>query len=337
MHIFIDEGGSFVPNTGISIICSLALPSSSIQPIKRKIERISREWPRNHGELKGGHLTIEHLTALTQVLLQYDAILHCCAIDVSTENLDEVSKHKEDQCIGITKYLSDAHSSIIRNQLWELRQRLERMPNQLYLQCVCMSELVFQATQEIALYFSQRRPKELGKFKWFIDAKDPKELSSQEIWWKEMLGPLTESRTRNEPFGVYNGKGFDYSHFEKSFLLQKNLWYPDGTRKIAKGYDIKKLICNNVSFVDSRNEILIQVTDVLASYMRRILSNQITSFKAIECLGKLQIMRKRAGQLQSVQMISLSKQRPVAANENKELAACLKNMTKCARPMAISF
>jgi len=46
------------------------------------------------------------------------------------------------------------------------------MPRQLYLQCVMMSELIRTASEEVTMYFAQRRPRELAKFEWTIDAKD---------------------------------------------------------------------------------------------------------------------------------------------------------------------
>jgi hypothetical protein len=34
------------------------------------------------------------------------------------------------------------------------------------------------ASEEVTLYFAQRRPRELAKFEWTIDAKDPRRITS---------------------------------------------------------------------------------------------------------------------------------------------------------------
>jgi hypothetical protein len=74
-------------------------------------------------------------------------------------------------------------------QVKALRAALERMPPQLYVQCVLMSELVATAIEDNLMYFAQRRPRELGKFEWTVDAKDPVRVSPQEAWWRDTLAP----------------------------------------------------------------------------------------------------------------------------------------------------
>jgi len=46
MHMFIDEGGTFVPATGWGVVCSLALPHKEVGPARREVERTSADWPR---------------------------------------------------------------------------------------------------------------------------------------------------------------------------------------------------------------------------------------------------------------------------------------------------
>jgi hypothetical protein len=58
-----------------------------------------------------------------------------------------------------------------------------------------MKELIRIASEEVTLYFSQRRPRELAKFEWTIDAKDTRRITSQENWWRDTLAALLESAT----------------------------------------------------------------------------------------------------------------------------------------------
>ena len=142
MQIFIDEGGTFVPWSGWGVVCALAIPHKEIGPTRREIDRLSRDWARKAGELKGGLLKPAHLETLVEVLFRHDGILHACAIDVSREDSKRVDLHKTRQCEGITKYLAPTHHPNFVRQVWELRRTLERMPRQLYIQSVLMSELV---------------------------------------------------------------------------------------------------------------------------------------------------------------------------------------------------
>ena len=164
MRMFIDEGGTFVPWTGWGVVCSLALPHKEVGPTRREIDRLSQEWPRKGGELKGGLLEPPHLAALVEILYRHDALAHACAVDASNEVEDGIDRHKFQQCEGITKHLTNEHHPNLVGELWDLRRLLERMPRQLYLQSVIMSELVCTVAEEVAMYFAQRRPRELCRF-----------------------------------------------------------------------------------------------------------------------------------------------------------------------------
>jgi hypothetical protein len=176
LHIFIDEGGTFIPTTGWAVVCSLAIPHKEVGPVRREVNRLSRDWPRNGGELKGGILEPTHLESVVEVLFRHDALMHACAIDVSREDDARVDRHKARQCDGMTKHLTSEHHAELVRQVWDLRRVLEGMSRQLYIQCVMMKELVRIASEEVTLYFAQRRPRELAKFEWTIDAKDPPDV-----------------------------------------------------------------------------------------------------------------------------------------------------------------
>ena len=329
MHFFIDEGGQFTPANGWGVVCSLALPHKEVGPARREINRLSRSWPRTGGELKGGSLTPAHLEVLVDVLFRHDALLQACAIDVSQEDQLGVNRHKAVQAEGITKYLVEAHHPNLVKEVWELRRTLERMPNQLYVQFVLMRELVAWAVEDATMYFAQRRPRELVQFEWTIDAKDPKRISSQEAWWRDTLAPLLESRTRRQPMVFVNDPAFDYRFFDRKFSIRKEMWYPDQPRKIVDGCNIKKIMTERMAFLDSRSETLIQAVDILASFLRRLLSGQIVGDEITRALGKLQIFRKRGGQLQSISLLSLSRQ----PEDRTGLAITIRKMTSAGRAM----
>jgi hypothetical protein len=307
MHFFIDEGGSFTANAGWSAVCSLALPHKEVGPARREIDFRSRQWPRVNGELKGGSLSASHLHALVEVLYRHDAILHVYGIDVAGEDPAAIAHHKAMQCEGITKYLAPTHHPQFVTQVKALRAALERMPPQLYVQCVLMSELVATAIEDNLIYFAQRRPRELGKFEWTIDAKDPVRVSPQEAWWRDTLAPLQESKSREDPMRFVRDPAFDYSHFDKKFLFEKELWHPEKPRELTAGYDIKKVISERISFVDSRSETLIQAVDILTSFSRRWLSGAIDDNDITRSLGRLQILRNIQGKPQVLHLVTMSR------------------------------
>jgi hypothetical protein len=307
MHQFIDESGSFIVATGWAVVCSLSLPHKEVGPTRREINRLTLQWPRPSGELKGGRVTSDQLEALVEVLFRHDGLFNVCAMDISREADQSVNAHKAHQCQLMTKYLTAEHDPQVVEQIQNLRHVLEGMSRQLYIQCVMMTALV-RTVEQIAMYFAQRRPRELALFEWTIDAKDPQGITTQEEWWRDTLAPMLHSQLRKEPLKMCGDSAFNYSYFIRSFEMEGELWSPDRPSERVQGYKITKLMTERMHFVDSRSEILIQVVDILASFVRRLLAGEITEIdKVAHALGRLQIgWKQQRGPLQSVRVLRLS-------------------------------
>jgi hypothetical protein len=165
VEIFIDEGGQFTPTSGWSVVCALALPGKEVGHARRKLTYLTRDWPRAPtGELKGGSLDANHLAALVELLFARDSLVHAVAVDMSKENDERLKDHKHKQCEGLTAHLTEKHHPDLVAEIWALREMLAGMPVQLYVQSVLMSELTAITVERTAMYFSQRRPRELGSF-----------------------------------------------------------------------------------------------------------------------------------------------------------------------------
>jgi hypothetical protein len=191
-----------------------------------------------------------------------------------------------------------------------------------------MRELVRIASEEVTLYFAQRRPRELEMFEWTIDAKDPRRITAQEKWWRGTLAPLLESASRRKPFAFVKDAGFNYKYFERSFTIKKQMWLPGRPPEMMEGNDIKKMTTERMAFVDSRSETLIQVVDVLTSYLRRLLAREISGDDVSQALGRLQI-RKGA---QLLRLVTLS-QSGLTVTVPQRLARTVHVMTSAARTL----
>jgi Protein of unknown function (DUF3800) len=338
MLIYIDEAGRFTSGDGLSVVCALTLPHKEAGPCRRELIRLTKDWPRRDGELKAAELDTRPVVALVDVLYRHDALLHAVATDAAKHGQGAILRHQENQAEGITRHLTDDHLPTLVESVWKLRTALEKMPEQLYLQCVAMHQLVWSVAEETAMYFSQRRPTELAKFEWFVDAKDPTRITSQEKWWRDVIGPLGESRTRREPFVTVHDDGFDYRHFDRAFSMEKDMGYPNGPRQNASGIDIKKLISNHISFVDSKNDFFIQVADILTGCMRRALRARRVERKILLTLGRLMIGRKRQGVARTVQIVTLDEGQQAAPEHLsarvQTIASTRRSMLKPRRALA---
>lgn len=332
MEIFIDEGGQFTRATDWSVVCALALPDKEVGRARRKLAYLTRDWPKApKGELKGGSLTADHLAALVDLLFARDGLFHVVAIDMVKENDEDLKDHKHKQCELLTAELTPEYYDSLVAEIWKLRKTLEGMPVQLYVQSKLMTELTAIVIDDTTMYFAQRRPRELGSSKWIIDAKDPCRITTQEKWWRDTLGPLQESRSRRQPFSRVAHSDFDYSFMDKSYEFEKEMWYPGKPRELVKGYDIKKILSEQISFKDSRLDILLQAIDILSNFLRRLLMGRIVDPAVAHTLGRLQIHRRPATRVyQSIHILTLT---TADRTESAQVGRLLRQMSLSGRSM----
>jgi hypothetical protein len=146
------------------------------------------------------------------------------------------------------------------------------------------------------------------------------------------LGPLIESRSRREPFGMVKSPQFDYRFHERSYNFTKVMQTgSDDTEQVVEGFDIKKMFTEVTSFVDSRSDILMQAVDVLTSYSRRSLRAPSVDDETLRQIGRLQIYRKRGDALQSIGLLSLGPVNHESIVKGSVLARRIRIMTKSAR------
>lgn len=332
MEVFIDEGGQFTATGDWSVVCALAVPGRNVSRLRRRLTDLARDWPRAPtGELKGGSLDVRHLKALVDMLFAHEAILHAVAIDMSREDKDKLEEHKNNQSGMLTAQLTSGHNSQLVAEFHKLRITLLGMPLQLYVQSVLMTELVAIVVEEVTMYFSQRRPLELSCFNWTIDAKDPRRITAQESWWRDTLGPLQESRSRNRPLGRVDDPQFNYRYFDISYKFTKKISYPDKPSENIICYDIRKIVADRIAFVDSRADILIQAVDILTSFLRRLLIGRVSDGAIARNLGRLQILRSPSkGVYQNIHLTTLTADRGIVVSP---LGRMLREMSLTGRAM----
>jgi len=197
MNIYIDEAGVFVvpskDRCSISCVGGLVLPRQSVIKIFGDFCRLKESWGIKSDEVKGSRLSESQVNSLVTLLAQYDVIFHVVAIDMNKQSSKAISNHKFAQARNLTKNLTPEHKPGLIEGIKKLRNDLETLPSQLYVQAVCTFELVNDLLQTTTLYYAQRSPEELGDFKWYIDAKD-KKVTPYEILWTTIVLPMIQSK-----------------------------------------------------------------------------------------------------------------------------------------------
>jgi hypothetical protein len=301
VFIYLDEAGTFIePNHGdqlFSLVGALVVPEQEQQELLYQFLRIRDAWPNPQIEVKGSALTAPQASEVISLLAKHNAILVFVAVDMATHSAGTIEELKERQAAAVTQNLTPAHQPKVASQLHALADRIRALPNQLFLQAILTIRLVFETIQTTTLYYVQRMPRELESFKWVIDRKD-RSITEMEALWTSLILPFSESRFATEP--LRRLRGADYSYFERfqhtsspdEETARHIAWLRDnyGVEKASsEGFgDARKLLAEHRKFADSRENLGVQLVDIVTTTLRRALHNRLEQ-EGWEGLAQLQI------------------------------------------------
>lgn len=196
-------------------------------------------------------------------------------MDMNLSEDADIDCHKAMQAEGITGNLTEEHHPNLVKEVWENRRLLEQMPQQLYAQAVALTEVVWNAFQNGQLFFCQRYPGELARFRWVIDAKGKDRITDYEKWWRQSVMPLVQSRSAREP--VIHLKGGDYSAFRRNF---PSVPVPEHLQTISRNSktradNVNAILGREMVFAASEAHVGLQIADILTNALRRSLSSRL--------------------------------------------------------------
>jgi hypothetical protein len=291
MIIYCDESGTFVPTpnkSSISLVGALIIPEGTLERIEKKYRALRATLCKDGVEVKGRLLSEDQIAKVVEILLKNEALFEVVGIDMGAHSSDSIEMHKNAQAEAITNNLTDQFHENLQKAIWQLRRRLEQLPNQLYVQSVATFELIATVIEHGSIYFSQRRPEALGRFEWVIDAKDRGRITEGEDWWSKTVMPSVQSKSFRKPFGQFT-EG-DYSHFQR---FDRDV--PDYLREHMKdpsaetGLDANKIMTENFRF-SADPEVGLELADILTNATRRALMNNLKT-KGWQDIPRLMIHR----------------------------------------------
>lgn len=280
MNIYVDEAGSFVVpgNKANSISCvgALIIPESLEADIFASFQQIKIDLGFGTEEIKGRCLNESQIAEIISFLRRYDIIFEVAAIDMALHTDNDITRHKSLQAARVTENIPAGLNPKFIDELRQLQQQYQILSNQLYVQSACMLELFYSVLNKSTLYYVQRIPSELGNFNWFIDAKD-KELTPYENLLRHVIGPALQDISRKSKF--IELKGADYSFFQKFMKTSptppKHLSKAFGDVSPFKFVDITDIFQKNLSFIQSDENMGIQLVDILTTSIRRAMNNTL--------------------------------------------------------------
>jgi hypothetical protein len=294
MLIFVDESGSFtIPAAGkrnLSCVGALIVPETTHNDLISGFVKLRDTWAGFRQEVKGSELNENQIAEVINLLLDEGCLFFVCATEMSLNSDVAIAEFQSKQAACITERISGAHHPLLRKQLFGLRQTFEKMPAQLFLQSVLLTDLIRKVIDQTGIHFAMQHPSELGAFRWFIDGKDKKK-TAYEIAWELMAAGFLQGKYIESPsIAVKEG---DYTFFRQSFMDADQNWpdylpKPKQPHSSERGmiWNLKKVLYESLSFVDSQNCCGLQLADIVTNMFRRALMGRLKQH-GYERLGEL--------------------------------------------------
>ena len=138
-------------------------------------------------------------------------------------------------------------------------------------------EFIFDVLEYGTMYYATRRPTELGKFNWVIDAKGNMEKPNEwEDWWSKFIFPVLQTRSFTRPFRQLPDGIGDYSHLKRfeteadPFLRKMSGWKEGDPEPLALGLVMKE------SFTFSSEATPgLELVDIVTNATRRALRGNL--------------------------------------------------------------
>ena len=281
MNIYIDESGIFSNPANqanyASCVAALAIPSSQRSDITKGFRRIKSSWKLGSGEIKGSKLGEAQISEVIQLLKRYEVIFDLVVMDLGLLSDAEITDFKLKSADGITVNMPPHFRPEVVAQYTELRQAFLEMPNVLFVQAMMLNLLVPHLVQNMLTYYALRLPKEIGKFRWVVDAKD-KSVTKNEKAWSTAIYPYIYTHSREKP--LYFVETGDYSHFEKNMDLDKALarfisGSPETDSDKYGTCSVAKILGGGFEFQDSKTNYGLQLVDILVNAAQRAFNGKL--------------------------------------------------------------
>jgi len=289
MHTFIDEAGRGLAAEKEAVTCvtALVVPDSQLENVTAWFLAIENEY----GEpIKGRKIDQKLRDRILSELLQFDVFVECTAIDMGLHSIDAVSQHKEKRALFIEKN-PPTQNPFLQKMRSSCAEKIKKTSVQLYLQGNLTWNLVELVMRHATIYYSQKRPAELGAFHWVIDPKEAGQITPYEKLWTELVLPYLQCQP-----SLISINGHDYTYLERFAVTDADieLLHTDSGKKLHKEdrpLDLKKIMTEHLSFPDDKSTPGLRLVDVIANAIFRCLNGR-ANFREYENIGPLFFLRK---------------------------------------------
>lgn len=302
MFVFVDESGTFTESSKPDSWCVVAayvLPDNQAPHASRLVRRLRSIYGGN--ETKLSQMREKDYFESLGKLAALPGLGFAVACDVSLHSRDVVEAHREAQASKVLQHVGKMRFESGRKELQALADDLRKLPFQLYAQLVLQVLLFDEVLRRAPLYYAQRRPQTLARLRWRLDRKDVTQTAYEDAF-RRILPSLLQSGSFDNPM-IMLSEGADYSHFRR-------FDFPDGPPDylaeygihVKDGADVGKMVREDFELVDSALVDGVQIADLLAAGVRRLLRG---GFENPQVAARL-LGRNFAGTIHNVPPITLA-------------------------------
>jgi hypothetical protein len=333
MHIFIDESGSFVASNtpgGWCVVAAYVVPERSRTKAEAALTALKRASDRHATEeIKLKDVPEAAYLAFLNRLDLLDGTLYCTAVDSGTLNTTDVAYHQQRQVDGLNENIPRIRHPVGRAGHQHAADRFASLSPQLYLQIVCQYNLVFHLLSQALLYYVQRTPATLGRFRWRIDQKHQGSSVFDESF-RALAPAFMQSYSIHNPQPMLQGA--DYRHFERFDFKNGPPTYlrDEYGIEVESGFDVRLVMSEDFAFVDSRDNPGVQIADLLASGLRRCLRLGFSNNEDVaRALGNLMVQATQ--RKPPVNLITIAS----AVSVSTEVSRTVRQMQSACRRMLV--
>ena len=292
MIISIDESGSFVSANTRNSWCVVAayvfterIKSRSYAALK-KLKRAA--GVSGQQEIKLKDVSEESYFQFLFDLSKLKGVLFAVATDSHINTNENLIEHRTAQANKIRENVPRMIYEEGKRGISILSDEIDSLSPQLYAQLQCQIVLLSDILLRAILYYVQRDPYTLRKYKWRIDQKNTTK-NTYEKAFEKVVCPILQTISFREPMIFL--KEADYSYMEPFIYSEGEVpEYIEEAygKKLADGVNIGKMIRDDMKFPNSKLDLSVQIADLLAAGIRRCLRGEFTNNAlASKMLGRL--------------------------------------------------
>lgn len=214
--------------------------------------------------MKGRLLNEKHVDKVVMLLVRNEVLFEITALDLGL--------YKEDVARNYQKKLGQQMLAKVPNfridvqaEVKEASEYILKSPLNLFLQALTTFDVLHRVISRATMFFSQRKPYELGSFSWIVDGKEPAKVTRWEEWWAHYAqGALATMSKRRPAWMLPEGFHADYSFYKK---------FSSEDEKGEKGTSLK-LLLNDFQFC-SDVQYGLEFVDIVTNAVRRSLTGNL--------------------------------------------------------------